>query len=284
MTAPLDELAGALAKFQAEVPVVPKKQTAKIETQGGRNYSYTYADLATISPVVMPLLAKHGLAFTALPTARKDGPPVLVGMLIHTSGQSVKGELPITGRTPQEIGSSLTYGRRYLLGCLTGVVTDDDDDGGLATRAAKKTDRPPGVDPQPPVAPPIPIQRKARKPVTGEPAPGPSGPPTGRPAPTGTGSAPDPKPTKPTESMRRALFAAIGEALPEAQRVERLALCSAVTGRRVESSEALTAREVSSILAWVDDFRAGREAYTYEPELEIATVWPVDPPPEDTGP
>ena len=53
MARPLDELAGALAAFQAEVPVIPKKQTAKIETERGRNYSYTYADLATIAPVVM---------------------------------------------------------------------------------------------------------------------------------------------------------------------------------------------------------------------------------------
>ena len=71
--------------------MVPKKQTAKIETQGGRNYSYTYADLATIAPVVMPLLAKHGLAFTTLPTGRNGAPPMLVGMLIHKSGQFVRG-------------------------------------------------------------------------------------------------------------------------------------------------------------------------------------------------
>ena len=268
---PLDELAEALAAFQAEVPVIPKKQTAKIEGQRG-SYSYTYADLASIAPVVMPLLAKHGLAFTALPTARKESAPVLVGMLLHKSGQFVRGELPISGRTPQEIGSSLTYGRRYLLGCLTGVVTDDDDDGGLATRAAsakRSSGRPPGVDPQPPVAPPI--QRRPRRKATEEGAArSPDGPP-----PEPDGKAPD---GPPSEEQRRALFAAVGDALPNAQRVERLALCSAVIGRRVESSNDLSTADTSAILRWLDDFRAGREAWQFDPETELGYVWPTDPP------
>lgn len=280
MTRPLDELAGALAAFQAEVPVVPKKQTAKIETERGRNYSYTYADLATIAPVVMPLLAKHGLAFTALPTARKDAAPVLVGMLIHTSGQFVRGELPISGRTPQEIGSSLTYGRRYLLGCLTGVVTDDDDDGALAERAAKTVrkapERPPGADPQPPVAPPIPIQRRKRDPAPAVDSP--------HGAPPGPDKGED-KPSPPMrEPQRRALFAAVGEALPDAQREERLALCSAVLGRRVESSADLTMAEASAILRWLDDFKAGREAWQFDNELGLGYVWPTDPPMDDSPP
>lgn len=294
MARPLDELAGALAAFQAEVPVVPKKQTAKIETQGGRNYSYTYADLATLAPVVMPLLAKHGLAFTALPTSRRDAAPVLVGMLIHTSGQFVRGELPISGRTPQEIGSSLTYGRRYLLGCLTGVVTDDDDDGGLATRAAKAVrkapERPPGVDPQPPVAPAIPIQRNRRPVVTErdpdhperDPAPAdetPHG--ATRPGPDRNESKP-PAPMR--EPQRRALFAAVGEALPDAQREERLALCSAVIGHRVTSSNELSMADASTILRWLDDFKAGREAWQFDSEVGLGYVWPTDPPTDDPGP
>lgn len=288
MSSPIDELAEALAAFQAECPVIPKKQTAKIETQGGRNYSYTYADLATISPVVLPILAKHGLAFTALPRGGKDGPPMLVGMLIHKSGQTVRGELPITGRTPQEIGSSLTYGRRYLLGCLTGVVTDDDDDGHLAERSAKRTrkapERSPGADPPPPVAPPVPIQRKRRQRATAgeDPAPA-SGSPHGSTVEDAEpGPAPDDTPMR--DAQRRALFAAVSEALPDAERPERLALCSAVIGRPVQSSNELTMADASAILRWLDDYRAGREAWQFDPETELGYTWPTDPPPDDTGP
>lgn len=249
---PLDELAEALAKFQAEVPVVPKKQTAKIQTDRGRDYSYTYADLADITAAAMPILAKHGLSFTALPTSRGDRPPVLRGVLLHTSGQRVTGELPITGRTPQEIGSSLTYGRRYLFGCLTGVVTDDDEDGQLATRAAKRGGA--GPEAPVPVAPPAPpIQRRPRArpgPTTEAPRESPHGPPG--PLASEAGHESENK-AGPTDAQRRALFGAVGKYLgPKAGRDERLAFCSRILGRPVASSTDLDAGEVAQLLDWLE--------------------------------
>lgn len=132
----IDQIAAALAGAQADLPVVTKSQTAKVPTKGG-SYSYSYASLSDVVRAGSPVLAKHGLAFTASPDTI-DGRLMLVGRLIHTSGQWISGELPLDGRTPQEIGSALTYGRRYLYGALTGLVTDDDDDGELATRAAER--------------------------------------------------------------------------------------------------------------------------------------------------
>ena len=134
-------LAAALAAFQAEMPTVPKSHRASVPTKNGGSYSYTYADLADVSAAVTPLLAKHGLAFSCCPRPADRGYE-LVGRLLHTSGESVEGSLPLNGGTPQELGSSLTYMRRYLLGALTGVVTDDDDDGRQAQVAAKRQQRP----------------------------------------------------------------------------------------------------------------------------------------------
>ena len=131
-TAPaLGELAAALALFQAEMPTVAKSHTATVKSDKG-SYSYTYAGLADVSEAAMPLLAKHGLSFSCLP-----GAGMLTGMLMHASGQSLTASLPISGATPQAVGSSLTYMRRYLLGCMTGLVTDDDDDGQLAQNSPK---------------------------------------------------------------------------------------------------------------------------------------------------
>jgi hypothetical protein len=129
-------LAAALVAFQADMPTVKKAQKAVVPTKSGGSYSYTYAGLADVVRVAMPLLTQHGLAFTALPRF-KEGRYELVGTLLHSSGESIKGTLPINGSTPQEMGSSITYMRRYLFGCLTGLVTDDDDDGAVATRAAR---------------------------------------------------------------------------------------------------------------------------------------------------
>lgn len=125
-----DSLAGALLAFQAEMPKVHRGKTARIPTSSGGSYSYTYADLADVWAAVAPLLTRFGLIFTCLPTRVESGGYELVGRLWHAaSGEMTQGSMPILGRTAQEMGSSLTYNRRYLLGCLLGVITDDDDDG-----------------------------------------------------------------------------------------------------------------------------------------------------------
>jgi len=129
---PLDQLATALAAFQGEMPTVPKAHTATVKSDKG-SYSYTYAGLADVAEAAMPLLSKHGLSFVTLP-----GPGTLTGILLHASGQSLTATLPIAGNSPQQIGSSLTYMRRYLLGCMTGLVTDDDDDGRQAQAASRR--------------------------------------------------------------------------------------------------------------------------------------------------
>lgn len=119
------------------MPVVPKGKHAEVSTKSGGSFSYTYASLNDVTRVLYPLLAKHGLSFTCNPQVRDNGTGTVGGVLLHVSGESISSELPLFGRTAQEIGSSLTYARRYLLGCLTGVVTDDDEDGSLANTAAQ---------------------------------------------------------------------------------------------------------------------------------------------------
>jgi len=133
-------LASALAAFQAEMPTVHKGNRAEVPTKSGGKYTYTYADLADVTEAAMPVLSKHGLSFSACPRATDRGYE-LVGHLLHSSGESREGALPIAGNTPQEMGSSITYMRRYLLGCMTGLVTDDDDDGQAAQAAAAKRPR-----------------------------------------------------------------------------------------------------------------------------------------------
>jgi hypothetical protein len=119
-------LAMALVAFQRDMPTVGKGKRAVVEHKAGGSHSYKYADLADFVEEAAPVLYAHGLSFSARPQRTDKGDYELVGMLRHVSGESDEGSLPLYGRTPQEIGSSITYGRRYLLGCLTGIVTDDD--------------------------------------------------------------------------------------------------------------------------------------------------------------
>lgn len=135
----LANLAAALVAFQAEMPKVAKAQKATVPTKSGPGYSYTYAGLPDVVDTVTPILTKHGMSFTCCPTRAEDGTFELVGILLHSSGESIRGSLPIFGRQAQEIGSAITYGRRYLMGCMTGVVTDDDDDGSIAHQAQQRS-------------------------------------------------------------------------------------------------------------------------------------------------
>lgn len=132
------KLAAALAAVQAELPRVRKDQTATVPTKAGGQYSYTYADLADVSAAVLPLLASHGLAFTAWPTLTEDRKGfVLRYELLHESDERMTGEYPLSmGIGAQAIGSEITYARRYALCAVTGISPDDDDDAAGAEAAA----------------------------------------------------------------------------------------------------------------------------------------------------
>jgi len=132
-------LAAALAAVQADLPPIAKGETATVQTKQGGSYRYSYADLADVSQVILPLLGKRGLSWITRPTIA-DGRFVLAYELLHTSGESRTGEYPLPDRgTPQEIGSAITYARRYALCAVTGVApAADDDDGAAATQRAQR--------------------------------------------------------------------------------------------------------------------------------------------------
>lgn len=134
-------LATALAAFQAEAPPVAKNHTADTG-----KFRYSYADLADTTDAILPVLTRHGLSFVCIPRQTPNGYE-LVGTMLHLSGEKLEGALPLHGRTPQEIGSSLTYMRRYLLCAMTGVVADDDDDGQRAQAAESRTQAEPQPEP-----------------------------------------------------------------------------------------------------------------------------------------
>jgi hypothetical protein len=122
-------LSTALAAFQAELPVIVKESTAKVSSDKG-GYNYDYADLAAVSKVVLPLLGKHGLSFSSKPTI-VDGKFVLSYVLRHTGGDSDEGVYPLpSSGTPQQVGSAITYARRYSLMALSGVFPQGEDDDG----------------------------------------------------------------------------------------------------------------------------------------------------------
>ena len=134
-------LTKALTELQASLPVIGKDQEAKVKSDKG-SYTYKYADLADISAAVLPLLAGVGLAWTTRPTV-EDGKFVLRYELRHVSGETLEGAYPLPSASrPQEIGSAITYARRYALCAVTGVApANDDQDAATVERAAQSRER-----------------------------------------------------------------------------------------------------------------------------------------------
>ena len=130
-------LAAALAKFQGEMTSVPKTKTAN-----AGSYSYKYADLGDVVAKAYPIMSRHGLSFSARPTLNGDGHLVLAYKLMHASGEFEEGEYPLPSNgNPQQMGSAITYARRYTFCAITGAVAEEDDDGKAAPAEAQPTSR-----------------------------------------------------------------------------------------------------------------------------------------------
>jgi len=130
----MKQLWKALGQAQAEYPPIPKSKKAQVGT-----YSYKYADLADIIPAVTPVNVKYGLVVTQIPFT-EDGQHKLLTTLAHESGESIDGvmDLEPKDRSPQALGSAITYARRYAMSAMLGIVTEDDDDGKIASEVAER--------------------------------------------------------------------------------------------------------------------------------------------------
>lgn len=142
MSEPTPALAAALAKVQAKLPDLERDRTVTVETKRGEPYSYSYATLANLSKVALPLLAEHGLSFVAMPGAGSDGKMAVRYSLMHESGESLTGEFPISGEGGiQVIGGRITYARRYCLAAVVGLAADEDDESRLADDGPRPAQR-----------------------------------------------------------------------------------------------------------------------------------------------
>lgn len=156
----IDALSGALAKAQAAMTSVPFDKV-------NPHFRSKYASLAAVIDTIRKPLADNGLSYTQATEIRGDG-LVLVTTLRHATGQWVASEYPLpSAGKPQELGSALTYARRYSLSSLACIAADDDDDAEGA-RANGQTNSAPA--PKPSAVKPAPVEAPI-DPETGEASP-----------------------------------------------------------------------------------------------------------------
>jgi hypothetical protein len=114
-------LAAALAAAQSTMKAAPFDRT-------NPHFKSKYASLASVVDTIRKPLADNGLSYTQT-TEIREGALILITTLRHRSGEIVTSEYPLPGMSkPQELGSALTYARRYSLSALVCIAADDDDD------------------------------------------------------------------------------------------------------------------------------------------------------------
>ncbi len=130
----IDLLSAALVKAQS---AMKPASMDKINP----HFRSKYASLASIIDSVRKPLTDNGLSFTQTTHYSVQDGLSLVTTVLHTSGQWLRAEYPLPlNATPQQMGSALTYARRYSLSSILGTAAEEDDDGDEASKPRKQDD------------------------------------------------------------------------------------------------------------------------------------------------
>ena len=130
----IKELAVALAAAQGEIENASKNaQNPHLKSR--------YADLAEVLNTVRPVLSRHGIAFTQMPSLA-DGLVSVETMMMHKSGEWISSIIsaPLTKQDSQAVGAAISYCRRYSLAAIAGISQEDDDGESAIGRSSKQAD------------------------------------------------------------------------------------------------------------------------------------------------
>jgi hypothetical protein len=144
----------ALAAFQAECPIIEKKNAVK--NQDG-TLRYKFASIDSIVRQIQKPLAKHGLSYRwEIISDPKERLVTAAAILTHIAGHSEassfvapieEGKVSRSGykltTAPQDAATALTYAKRYSLCAVLGIATGEED-----TDATDSGRRPDAKDPK----------------------------------------------------------------------------------------------------------------------------------------
>lgn len=138
-------LSAALSKAQGEVE-------GAIKGKDNAHFKSKYADLASVWEACRDALSTNGLAVIQSPGPLAEGRMEMTTMLVHASGEWVKGVLtiPLGKVDAHGYGSATTYARRFALAAFVGVAPEDDDGNAAAKAAPKRSDMTPANASEPP--------------------------------------------------------------------------------------------------------------------------------------
>lgn len=120
----LKDLFAAMSKFQGEITNAFK---------GKAGHGYNYADLAMILDMIREPLSSNGLSIVQMPAKADPGYIAVETMVSHSSGQWIEClydmKVPENKRnsSAQNVGSAITYARRYAVAAALGISQTDTD-------------------------------------------------------------------------------------------------------------------------------------------------------------
>jgi hypothetical protein len=148
----LVNLIPALLKAQSKLDVAEKSRKS-----GGAGRSWKYADWATIVEASRKALSDNKLCVSQRIILGEGGNMILSTTLFHESGEYLDSRMPLwvaNTATAQDIGSRITYFKRYAYAALVGVITDDEDDDGARDKISNHEYHTNYKQPAQPKAPP----------------------------------------------------------------------------------------------------------------------------------
>jgi hypothetical protein len=138
----IGKLAEALAAAQSEMEGAKKDAANPF-------FKSEYSTLFSVWQACREQLTKNKLAVTQ--TMESNGQLTVYTTLMHSSGQWIRSALSITpGKAgPQELGSCITYLRRYALAAMVGLSPlDDDAEAAMQEVRKQPTAKPPAKTPE----------------------------------------------------------------------------------------------------------------------------------------
>ena len=155
MSDTIGDLAASLAVAQGEIK-------GALKDSDNPFFKSKYADLASTWDACRAALSHNELAVVQIPGMYHDGLVTMTTILMHCSGEWVKGTLTIPLAKPdaQGYGSAISYARRYALAAMVGVAPEDDDGNAASQRPAQQQQQ--KVAPPPPTKPKAPAMEKVR--------------------------------------------------------------------------------------------------------------------------
>ena len=123
-----EQFNSAMAAMQDDIPAI---------TERGQAHNTKYATFEDINDTVKPIMNRHGFGIT-FRIRNLQGAVEVTGVLMHRAGhrEETSMVLPLdtsgSKNAVQAVGSSVSYGKRYVMCAMLNIATRGEDDDGIS--------------------------------------------------------------------------------------------------------------------------------------------------------